>query len=76
MRPNHRDGVDRRAAADRVVVTAPEEPAEPPESDLAYEVRRLLRLIDHEIGRRWCSLELRLQLEAVEYALDRQTDER
>lgn len=55
-------------------MSTPEEPAQPPESDLAYEVRRLLRLIDHEIGRRWCSLELRLQLEAVEYALDQESD--
>ena len=49
---------------------APAEP-EPPESDLAYEVRRLVALLDHEVGRRWMSFELRLQIEAVELELAR-----
>jgi hypothetical protein len=33
---------------------------------LAFETRKLIRMLDDEIGRRWMSLELRLQLEEIE----------
>jgi hypothetical protein len=64
------------------VVPHPSAPAESPEPEpvieeaelldaegLAFETRRLVRMLDEEIGRRWMSLELRLQLEEIEIIL-------
>jgi hypothetical protein len=36
---------------------------------LAHETRKLVRMLDDEIGRRWMSLELRLQIEECEVLL-------
>jgi hypothetical protein len=36
---------------------------------LAFETRKLIRMLDDEIGRRWMSVELRLQLEEIEIIL-------
>jgi hypothetical protein len=37
--------------------------------ELAFETRKLIRRLDDEIGRRWMSVELRLQLEEIEILL-------
>jgi hypothetical protein len=37
--------------------------------ELAFETRKLIRMLKEEIGLRWCSLELRLQVEECEIIL-------
>jgi hypothetical protein len=36
---------------------------------LAFETRKLVQMLDDEIGRRWMSIPLRLQLEEIEILL-------
>jgi beta-phosphoglucomutase-like phosphatase (HAD superfamily) len=50
----------------------PEDEEEPEEesAELVTEVRELLKMLKHEVGMRWMSFPLRLQMERVEEMLD------
>ena len=64
MHPARPDGA---TAAD---VKVPEPEGDALDVDgLEYETKKLIRMLDREIGRKWMSFELRLQLEEVEIIL-------